>query len=329
MPAPVSSLSPGDRRDPRCPVRGRGATWRSKSQDQMEKASSSTGGASSQSWAGNSAALGCHLSGIQVTQENPTSGQPPEADQKGEGAYCRFSPHPGSGLTVAPYLGTHSGLPTQPPAPCTIAPLLCYLNSLLYYPPAAVISPPIKRHRWDCWGSLHSVSCMLWRAQSRSLPGPWSRGLPGRQKTCVVEHASSLLSPLSCPPPPTYPLLLGPPYCAGVAGTLPALPGAAHSPQAALLHQTRMTSSSERLRTLDLVSQTLVLSPSLPQTSSFVENLMCALHLNFCHHHHPPPHCCKHITMLTQCSLRVLYLQRGEQNLLVVPALFPRELTHS
>ncbi|CAI9169450.1 unnamed protein product [Rangifer tarandus platyrhynchus] len=45
MPAPVSSLSPGDRRDPRCPVRGRGATWRSKSQAQMEKASSSTGGA--------------------------------------------------------------------------------------------------------------------------------------------------------------------------------------------------------------------------------------------------------------------------------------------
>ena len=200
MPAPLSSLSPGDRRDPRCPVRGRGATWRSKSQDQMEKAFSSTGGASSQSWAGNSAALGCHLSGIQVTQESPTSGKPPEADQKGEGACCRSSLHPGSGLTVAPYLGTHSGLPTQPPSPRTIAPLLCYLNSLLYYPPAAGISPPIKRHRWDCWGSLHSVSCMLWRAQSRSLPGPWSRGLPGRQKTCVVEHACSLLSHLSCPP---------------------------------------------------------------------------------------------------------------------------------
>ena len=136
VPTPLSSLRDWrDRRDTRCPVRGRGATWRSKSQDQMEKASSSTGGAST--WAGNSAALGCHLSGIQVTQGSPPLGSLPKLIRRERGP-----------TVVALHILQARAL-LWPPAwelsvacrrePHTITPLLRYLNSLLYYPSAAVM----------------------------------------------------------------------------------------------------------------------------------------------------------------------------------------------
>ena len=110
---------------------------------------------------------------------------------------------------------------------------------------------------------------MLWRARSRSSPGPWSRGLP------LGPGTSLLYSP---PTHSSWGLLTAP----GWLGPHQLSLGLPTTPQAALLHQTLMTSSSKRLRALDLGSQTLALSCSLPQPSSFMEDLACAPHLTFC-----------------------------------------------
>lgn len=155
--------------------------------------------------------------------------------------------------------------------PHTVTPLLRCLNSLLYYPPAAVtggtgeIAGAAFTHYLACCGE-HQAGHYLGLGLGACLlvqgPASWSRGL----------------SPLL----PTYTLLLGPPYSAGVAGTSPALPGAAHYPPGsppAPNADDLLFREAEGPRSCEPDS---CLSCSLPQPSSFMEDLACAVHLSFC-----------------------------------------------
>lgn len=110
---------------------------------------------------------------------------------------------------------------------------------------------------------------MLWRAPSRSLPGPWSRGLP------LGPGASLLYSP---PTHSSWGLLtalgwLGPHQLSLGLPTTPQ--GSPPAPNADdLLFQ-----EAEGPRSCEPDS---CLSRSLPQPSSFMEDLACAVHLSFC-----------------------------------------------